>query len=222
SSCDCDTFYASINLGLSQTNGRSSGSGVAEVVDVGVFAFGNSGSSNYNQYLLGGAVGKYIPVCLCGKKMRLRAEVEGIDRYDFNFVTNGFPGVVPAAPTPRFYAVHVDDVWTVSGNLWLDIPVADDIDIYTGFGLGASGFDASVTDTFVTGFSRNTEFSYKLGAGIGLKMTRDVVLDFGWRFVDLGQTNVNLSTIAGGAPAGNYELDLHSNEFVVAVRIDLF
>ena len=53
-------------------------------------------------------------------------------------------------------------------------------------------------------------------------MTDGVVLDFGWRFVDLGQTNVNLSTIAGGAPAGNYELDLHSNEFVVAVRIDLF
>ena len=212
---ECHTWYMSLSAGHSSVDGGSSG------ITTGMIAtFGNWGDAHDDEYFLGGAVGCRTPFELFGACLALRCEVEAMDRHDMNFVTNSAPGF-PGPPT-LFYRANVGDIWTLTNNFRIDIPITNDCGIYTGFGLGVAGHQTVVNDNFHIGTGRNIDYSYMIGGGVTFRLDDGIYLDLGWRFVDLGEAHVKLSNVIGGGPAGDYVLDLNSNELIATIRIDLY
>lgn len=215
----CDPcWYASLSLDASRLFGSTFGVNLANEVPAGISGSG-SGSSN----ALGGAIGRYIPICLFDHDMRLRAEVQGIDRHDFDIMTG------PAGTPASQYMANIGDVWSLTANLWLDIPVTERFGAFGGFGLGAAGYDIRVANQLppasflaVRGSGNETQFAYTFGAGVYYQLTRRVTVDVGWRYFDLGDSTVNLFTTVGGFGAGTYQMDLDSHELLVNLRIDLY
>lgn len=210
---DRDSVYVSFGAGGSWLDGDAGGFNT-------VGAFSNEGFDDKdNDYALSVAIGHRIPIFLLERKAALRFELAGTDYHDYNLVTGSFPGQ-PGPPT-FFYQVNVGDMWSTSANLWLDIPVADRVELYTGFGLGAAGHQLTVDDTVVSGSKSDTDFMAMFGMGFNVHVTDRMTVDLGWRLQDLGTANVPLED-GGGGPAGNYVLDLQNNLLMATVRVDLW
>jgi len=47
-----------------------------------------------------------------------------------------------------------------------------------------------------------------------------IELDFGYRYVNLGNGNIQLSEIGTGSDAGNYRMALTSNDLLLQLRIN--
>lgn len=173
--------------------------------------FNNTGSDDSDVYGLGGALG----IAADFDAWRARLEVEGMWRDDQVSVTNSF---MPPTPT-FFYQVQADSNWSVLGNMWLDVPVAEFFSIYGGGGLGGAGGQLTVNDTVVGGTGHDEGFAWQAGAGMIVELTDTVELDLGYRFVDMGETAINLQSIGIGTPAGNYTLERESHEILATLRV---
>ena len=58
-------------------------------------------------------------------------------------------------PSPVFfYDVKVEDIWSTTANIWIDLPVSNRLDVYGGGGIGMGGFELQVSDGIVEGSSR--------------------------------------------------------------------
>ena len=122
-----------------------------------------------------------------------------------------------APPTPTFfYDVELDDGWSVMSNAWLDFPVAERMDVYAGGGLGAGGYNLSVDDGVVSGADRVTDFAWQVGGGVNYRLRERLVLDVGYRYLDLGEADIELD---GGA-SGNYTLDVTAHELLLQFRLE--
>jgi opacity protein-like surface antigen len=176
-------------------------------------AFPNTGSDEQTNLTIGGAMGLSIPL----RFGALRVECEGISADMFNTVTNSF-----APPTPTFfYRTDYSDRWAVLANAWYDIPLCKHFGVYGGGGVGGGGATMSVNDTVVQGRDSSTDFVWQAGGGITATYNR-VTLDVGYRYMDWGKSSVNLTTIVGPTPAGNFTADVTSHQVFVALRYAFF
>jgi opacity protein-like surface antigen len=172
----------------------------------------NTGSANDDLFLAGGAVGVAIPQELG----LLRLEFEGRVRNEFNGVTDSFQPPVPTF----FYDVNISDAWSTMFNAWFDVPVRDSFAVYGGGGIGVGGYNMSVNDTVVAGNGTTADFNWQLGVGVIYEVNDRVELDLGYRYVNMGNGNIQLSTLGGGADAGNYRMALTSSDILLQVRIN--
>lgn len=202
-SCSDADRYVQANFAGAFSNIQSGGFNTAGV-------FPNTGASDDSGVGFGGTIGfsnSYDSV-------RVRTEIEGMWRQDSNYVTNSFPG--PPGPITFFYDVQATDNWSAMSNLWLDVPVAENLWLYGGGGIGAAGMNLSVNDGVVTGSRTKTNFAYQFGTGLILPVGDNTELDLGYRFLDLGDTTVPL-VVQGSA--GDYTADLVSHQIMFCVRM---
>jgi opacity protein-like surface antigen len=203
--CCCGPYgYISAIGGISFMQGDSGGFNTAG-------AFDNTNDTSDEVFVGGGAIGIAIPRALG----TLRVELEGRGRNEFRGVTDSF-----APPDPTFfYDVEVDDCWSVMTNAWFDLPMSDRLDVYAGGGLGAGGYNLVVDDTVVTGVDSVSEFAWQVGTGVNYRLSDRLVLDMGYRYLDLGEADIEL-TDAFGASAGNYTFDVTAHELLFQLRLE--
>jgi opacity protein-like surface antigen len=199
------SFYTSLSLAGSFTDLDSGGFN-----NVGFFP--NTGSDSNDSFDIGGAIGIAIPT----KRGQLRVECEALSRDMFSSVTNSF-----RPPTPIFfYDVDLDDRWSVMGNLWYDIPVADRLDLYFGGGVGTSGGTISADDGVVAGQGRYSETIWQIGAGVNYHCSDRFTIDLGYRYVDSGTAETDLAWNFRNLPAGNYTADMTAHQIQVGFRFN--
>jgi opacity protein-like surface antigen len=121
----------------------------------------------------------------------------------------------------------------VNGYYDLPFKIAERVTPYVGGGVGRSRNkvnninwnDASSSGQVPGGSKSSTAWQLTLGADI--RITRNWVIDVGYRYVDLGKLSTNAGAATGGQPfnANNYttpiEGKLKANEFLFNVRYEL-
>jgi opacity protein-like surface antigen len=211
--CSCDCYdpccgrylYVSGIAGVSMMNGQSGGFN-----EEGPHP--NTGSDDNDVFTYGGAIGVAIP----REYGLLRLEFEARGRNEFHGVTDSFQPPVPTF----FYDVAMRDVWSTMFNAWYDVQVRDKWAVYGGGGVGVGGFELQVNDTVVAGRGDTADFNWQLGFGVIYEINDRVELDFGYRYVNMGNGNVQLSEIGTGNDDGNYRLAPTASDLLLQVRIN--
>jgi len=142
--------------------------------------------------------------------VHLRVELEGEAARGYDLATRSIDDALQ-------YETNVQ-TWNLMGNIWLDFPVADRLSLFTGGGLGIGVTDIDATDFVVFGKSRDdTTFAWQVGGGFTVKATDWLAFDTSYRYIDLGQPDLNFRN-----GAGDYELELPSHDVVLGVRFNFF
>jgi opacity protein-like surface antigen len=135
-------------------------------------------------FTAGGAVGVAMPMPFGG----LRIEFEAIGREQMGR-TLSVPGV-------GFAALTAADGWSTMANMWRDITITDNFNVYLGAGIGAGGYRLTVDADYVGasefGTSGVSSFAWQAGGGLAYAISDRVTLDLGYRFFALnpGSTGV--------------------------------
>jgi opacity protein-like surface antigen len=141
---------------------------------------------------------------------------------DYEFLTDG------ADP----YRSQVTS-WTVLNNARLDLPlyaplewafgrlpILEPMSFYTTVGLGMTINDIDVTDNVSHGSDKSVGFAWQAGAGIAYEISERVSISVGYRYVDLGEVDLDLSV--GPTDFGNFTLDTTAHELATALRVRFF
>jgi opacity protein-like surface antigen len=214
-------LYLSADLGISGGFATSGGS---------TPYFGNSGSDVDSAPTYGFTFGFEAPM---NEPLRenwqdlipswpVMVDLEFIGGRDFEFLTDG------GDP----YRSEVTS-WTAMHNARLDIPLGAPIErlfgrlpileplaFYTTAGVGVTINDVSTTDNVSRGSDTVVGFAWQVGAGFAYELSRHVSLSAGYRYVDLGDVDLDLEL--GPTPFGNFTLDVTAHEFAAAVRVRFF
>jgi len=147
-------------------------------------------------------------------------EVEYLRGRNFDYVTQG----VPNDP----YRSEIDS-WTVMGNLRLDFPVRpavqqlfgrvpllDPMTVYVGGGAGLAMNEVEASIATDRGSEEAYGFAWQAGLGFGYQLTERVRWSAGWRYVDLGDSDIALRS-AAGVRNGSYSVDLGTHEFATSL-----
>lgn len=71
-------------------------------------------------------------------------------------------------------------------NAYYDFETESKLRPYIGAGLGFAKNKGSLTAAFMTGSIDNSAFAWQVGAGTGYKLTDNITVDAGYRYVDYG------------------------------------
>lgn len=148
---------------------------------------------------------------------QIRLESQYMFFSDSQFTLDSFPG--PPGPATFFYRGAFTDRWASMSNLWIDKAISDNFEVYAGGGIGWSMFDFAQTDSIVSSVKEDEDLAYQFGVGLTCKLLSNVELDLGYRRLDLGNANTNLTQAGGTAPAGNLNVDLDSDQLLLSLRI---
>ena len=146
-------------------------------------------------------------------QVRLESQYMFMD--DTQFTLNSFPG----PPVPFFYRGEFTDRWSGFTNIWLDKPISENFEVYAGGGLGWSHFEFTATDGVVSSAKEDDDVAYQFGVGLTCKLLSNVEMDFGYRRTDLGNANTRLTETVGAGAAGNFNVDLDSDQLALTLRI---
>lgn len=152
--------------------------------------------------------------------VELRAELEFMHSGKRSFSTNSFPGTIPStfdyAATWQTNAILL--------NLWVDYePFAETpVILSLGGGAGIAFTETSVFDGVVTGIASDTQFAFAAGAQVSYEFENHATIGVMARYIDFGESDTPLRTIALGTPAGNYTLDHSGWQVMLVGRLDLF
>jgi opacity protein-like surface antigen len=195
-------LYLSGNVGGSFAKGSSKGA---------ILGFPNEGSDEDEDVFGGGALGIFYDHSPVG----LRAEIEGQAARGYDLTTRW--NLLGLALLPLDAEVKT---WAMFGNLWLDFPITDSFSIFGGGGVGFAVTD--MTTSFIAGVGDKTRdattFAWQGGGGITIEPSDWLAFDLGYRFIDLGEPEVNFRAI----PLSNHELRLQSHDVVLGVRMNFF
>ena len=146
----------------------------------------------------------------------LRFEIEYYTRDSDNVTTGSFPGLNPAT---FFYNTQIDRAHAGFVNAYLDITVPNsNWTVSVGGGIGAGFTDISTNDAIVFGSVSDTNFAWNAGGGASYAITERISIFGDVRYIDLGETNTNLTQASNSAPAGRYIFDNRSVEARVGIR----
>jgi opacity protein-like surface antigen len=195
-------WYARADIGTSWTE-----------IDSGGFntegGFPNTGDDDDSSGFLGVAVGRQI----FGD---FRADLELTLRADYSVTTNSFPG--PPGPILFFYNTDVE-AHTLMLNLWYDFPVREKWNLYVGAGAGVARIELETNDFVVKGSDSDTNFAFQLGGGVSYDLLKNLAIEAGYRYVNMGDAETDLSTLFLPTPAGNYEIDdIDAHEVYIGLR----
>jgi len=145
--------------------------------------------------------------------------------------------------TNRAYFNGLGDVYTygtadatvksqsLMANVYYDFKNTSDFTPYVSAGVGAAFNKLDVTeyqtdlDGSASANDKKTDFAWSIGAGVSYALDKDLDLDLGYRYVDLGK--VNASTVApwtftgtniSGVTVSDYEAKLKSHDFSIGLR----
>ncbi len=93
----------------------------------------------------------------------------------------------------------------VTANAYLDVPITRYVRPYIGGGVGTAIYKVKDTATELEETGNN--FSWNATAGIGIKLTRNLTFDSGYRYVDMGNVEIN-----------NNEMNFAAHEAYAGVR----
>ncbi len=77
----------------------------------------------------------------------------------------------------------------VMANGYIDVPLTRYVRPYVGGGVGTSFI--TIEDNKTDQRENTTHFTWQATAGVGIKLTRNVTFDSGYRYVDMGQIEMN-------------------------------
>lgn len=138
----------------------------------------------------------------------------GFRRYEnHDYITSSFQ-----PPTPTFF--YNSKVKSKAGILsaYYDFYKFENLNFYSGVGVGVSRTKVSTSDTVVEGSATETNFAWQVELGTDYPLTEALTLNAGIRYVDLGKTTVDLQTMGLGGPAGDFTADLSSKEVFLGLR----
>lgn len=138
----------------------------------------------------------------------------GLRRYaNNNYVTSSFQ-----PPTPTFF--YNSRVKSKAGivSAYYDFYKLENLNFYSGVGIGLSRTKVSTSDTVVEGSETETNFAWQVELGADYPLTEALTLNAGIRYVDLGKTTVDLTTMGLPGPAGDFTADLSSKEMFLGLR----
>ena len=160
----------------------------------------------------GGAVG----LALERSNGRIRLEAEGRYRGPLEQTYLGFnENFLPRDPNPiGIVAAKNFGGWSVLANVWRDFRLTDQLDLYGGGGIGATGFETSfqqidVTRPFPATSRYNTEFAWQIGVGGIWNVSERVAFDVSYRLFGTGWT-ITRESLSAGFPR---------NEILLSLRI---
>lgn len=149
-------------------------------------------------------------------------EIEATGGRDYEFLTDG------ADP----YRSEVTS-WTVFNNARLDfplyvpvqwafgrLPILEPMTFYTTVGMGLAINDISSTDNVSKGSETAVSFAWQAGAGFAYELSQYVSVSLGYRYVDLGEADFDLSV--GPTDFGNFTLDVSSHEIATALKVRFY
>lgn len=166
--------------------------------------------SNSDTVISGSLMVGLANLATLGSNMTLRAEAEVSAYGDSEFVTGSYPG---ASPFRFFYDTEITNLRAGFANLYLDHALDDRFTLFAGAGVGAASMTVATKDRVVEALPQSVSgFAWNAGFGVSYRLKPGVSLFTQYRYVDFGKADVDLTGMGGSAPAGNYELDLHSNE----------
>lgn len=206
-SCDCcfraHSCYAALRLGASFNHLQTSG--------INTFgSFLNVGDDDDTTFDIGGAIGTRFPTCWGA----VRVECEALSRDMFNTTGTVFRPRTPSG----FYDASLDDRWSVMGNVWVDHCITDRLAFYMGGGLGRSGALLTISDGSVRARDRYEEFAWQVGGGFLWNCSNRFSVDLGYRYVDFGTALFPLTTVAAGAPAGDFGAEITSHQIILGLQ----
>jgi hypothetical protein len=212
--------YASATLAISTGQGEAGGS---------TPFFPNRGSDTDSSPAYGLAAGFAIPFEEMFPDRQgpisdwsARFELEGLAGRDYELRAHG--------AEPYLSEVYT---WTLMKNVWLDvplerpiahlfgrIPVLSPLSFTIGAGIGLGANDVDTTDNVSSGSVTSYGFAWQAGAGFGYALTRNVTIGVGYRYLDPGQVEIDLT--AGQTPMGSFELDLAAHEVASTLRVAFY
>jgi len=163
--------------------------------------------------------------------VRFELEAAGLREYEFRTVAGG----------EDFFTDF--EATTLFTNFWLDIPLVDayrpvqytfglgrqprvrrwlePASLYLGGGIGFAALDIDGTSNVLSGDDDPIDFAANVGIGLNYALTRNIAISAGYRFVWLGEPEIDLR---GGVPGPNDEVKFEPevHEFRVALRIRVF
>ena len=181
------------------------------------------GSANGTLFTAGGALGMAFDRPFGA----IRAEVEGRGRdslHDTLDVTT-----IPLATGSGTWVAA--DSWSTTVNLWRDLSVTDDVDLYVGGGIGAGGSTSSTNghyqltgiapDFFFGGPDTAQSFAWQAGCGAKWALSERIELDLGYRFFALGATTTPVTRMEGHLFRGTEDIrhSLTAGEMLFSLRI---
>jgi len=157
----------------------------------------------------------------------IRAEVEGRgrDSLEDSLAVTAIP---LATGTGTWVAA---DCWSTMVNVWRDLPVTDNVDLYVGGGIGAGGSTYAVNGHYqLTGIARDfffggpdtaQSFAWQAGCGTKWALSERVELDLGYRFFALGATTTPVTRMEGSFFRGTEDIRhaFSASELLFSVRI---
>jgi outer membrane immunogenic protein len=148
-----------------------------------------------------------------------RFEVEGQGGRNYEMKTDGpFPPGDPLAGTPYRLKAHT---WAIFFNLFLDIPITENFDLYMGGGVGFGVHDYKVSIPAV-GLSETSHddlnFAWQVGGGMAYDVADWLTLDLGYRYVDFGTMDTDLPFPV----FGDHQLKLTSHDLILGVRLNYY
>jgi opacity protein-like surface antigen len=221
-------FYA--NGTFMQSLGRDNSSGEIEVLPLTVL--GSDGDSSL-AYGLGIGFGfdfdEVLPKKWNSWGTAFRVESEFVYGREYEFVSNTEdPAGDPV--DQRFF----DEVkaWTfMPVNLYIDVPLRrpmskifgrvprlEPFSFSFGFGAGVSHVHINAFDNTAHAVDSVYKFAFQGNAALSYEINERTRVQFGYRYLDLGSTDADLVFDNSTTEAGEVDLDLHSHEFVLAVR----
>jgi hypothetical protein len=228
-------LYFSGEVGLAGQSGESGGANTR------FEPFSNSGDDTDSTPVFGGTFGYEFPLdealpwevplpSWLGSGFRfpawtVRPEIEGRYRLDSEFLTDGFSDATP-------YRTQVS-AWSLMHNLWVDmpihppiaalfgrVPILEPMSITSGVGLGLGSASLDTTDSIVSGDGTRYGFAWQVGTGIDYALTEWAHIGLGYRYLDLGEIEVDLTD--GPQDAGDFSLDLVSHEVTLSLRFNFW
>jgi len=157
----------------------------------------------------------------------IRAEVEGRGR-DSLEDTLAVTAIPSATGSGTWVAA---DSWSTMVNLWRDLSVTDDVDLYLGGGIGAGGATYAANgsyqltgiapDFFFGGPDTAQSFAWQAGCGAKWALSDRVELDLGYRFFALGATTTPVTFVEGHFWRGSEDIRhaFSAGEMLFSVRI---
>lgn len=153
--------------------------------------------------------------------LKIGLDLKGKWRFDLgyrNYKSQDYTTDSFLPPTPTFFYVSKAKAKTIMVTAYYDLFKFNKLKFYGGVGIGASDVKISTNDLVVRGSANERKFSWQTEFGAQYPVTNNLKFNIGLRYVDLGKSKINLETVDGAAPAGDFTAEFTSREVFIGLR----
>ena len=137
-----------------------------------------------------------------------RFDITYRDYEDHDYTTDSF-----LPPDPTFFYDSTIKSKAFMATVYYDFYNNGKLEFYGGAGAGISRTKVSTSDTVVEGSGSENNFAWQVELGVDYPLTDCLILNTGFRYVDLGKTKIDLDN-----DNGDFTADLSSEEVFLGLR----